>query len=138
MAELFAERFVVAPEPGPLPIPDRYDEERRLSVTADGRAFIEADPGHLDTHTVTFTDAEGSDDDRDRLIAEGHMETRAAGEQPDSADWAHTETAVGREAPDSPPTAWAYTETKAAGEPHDRAAEPWLTTITKAEGESDD
>lgn len=139
MAKLFAEQFLVVPEPGLLPVPDRYDEARGLSLTADGRPFIEADAGHLDTHTVTFTDAEGSDDDRDRLTAAAaHTETRAAGEQPDSASWAHTENAVGGEAPDSPPAAWAHTETKALGEPHDHAVESWSTTITKADGEPDD
>ncbi|HEV7495718.1 hypothetical protein [Baekduia sp.] len=138
MAELFAERFLVTPEPGSLPVPDRYDEARGLSLSADGRPFIEADAELLDTHTVTFTDAESSDDDRDRVTAAVHTETRAAGEQADAASWARTETAIGREAPDIAPTAWAYTETKAMGEPHDHSAEPWLTTITKADGEPND
>jgi hypothetical protein len=169
---LFAERFLVRPADGPPPQPATYDERRAISLTADGRPFIESGacletrtlteaegegadddrdrlaaqatktsaPGEpvdrepqsssvkparpsdpfLDTKTMTFTDAEGADDDRDRHVkaAALHTDTRADGERPDASPWAHTETA-------------------APGEPADYHRWLLLTTVTKAEGERD-
>lgn len=79
-----------------------------------------ADSQLLATRTATFVDSEGMDTDEDRLAALPlHTDTRAAGEKPDAAPWAHTRTA-------------------APGEPVDHDAVAFLGTVTKAAGESND
>ena len=143
---LFAERFLVAPVGAAPPEPAGYDEALGISVTADGRPFIEAratlgtrtfteavgestdddvdSTAHsaagawLGTRTATFVDAEGADTDRAAAAALG-TETRAEGEKADVPAWARTETA-------------------APGEPVDYDSVGFLGTVTKAEGESND
>jgi hypothetical protein len=152
---VFAERFLVRPSGGSPPEPDSYDEERSISVTADGRPFIESG-GSLDTRTLTEADGEGSDYDQDetrasldgrRQLIDPLLETKTmtftdAEASDDDRDrhivaaGVHTDTRADGERPDSPP--WAHTETAAPGEPSDYDRLLTLTTVTKAEGERDD
>ncbi|MGO9319681.1 MAG: hypothetical protein ACLQBY_02595 [Solirubrobacteraceae bacterium] len=150
---LFAERFLVTPVGPEPPEPAGYDEAQGISVTADGRPFIEAgavlatrtlteaegegddddedrhpgvrgaasvDAQLLATRTATFVDAEGADTDEDSPAPMAlHTDTRAAGEKPDAAPWAHTETAAPGEPADYDRVAFFVTVTKAAGESSD-------------------
>lgn len=59
---LFAERFTWVPE-AELAVALCYDEQRGLSLTTDGRPFVEVHPT-ASTHTMTRADAEPADSDR--------------------------------------------------------------------------
>ena len=117
---LFAERFLVGPLGSEPPEPAGYDEAQGISVTADGRPFIEAGAQLLATRTATFVETEGADtDEGSPALMALHTNTRASGEKADAPPWAHTQTA-------------------APGEPVDYDYAAFLGTVTKAAGESSD
>jgi hypothetical protein len=156
---LFAERFLVAPVGPEPPEPAGYDEVSGISLTADGRPFIEAG-ATLGTRTLTEAEGEGGDDDEDRAASgagtsDALPATRTApfvdveGLDTDddshgdrlsaaalAADTLSTITRADGERPDATP--WAHTKTSAPGEPVDYDASAFLATVTKAAGESAD
>jgi hypothetical protein len=150
---LFAERFLVRPLGSEPPEPAGYDEAQGISVTADGRPFIEAG-AVLATRTLTEAEGEGGDDDEDRVpgvrgaepVDAQLLATRTAtfvdaeGADTDEGSPApmalHTDTRAAGEKPDAPP--WAHTQTAAPGEPVDYDYVAFFGTVTKAAGESSD
>jgi hypothetical protein len=139
---LFAERLLIDPEAGSVPIPDRYDDALQVSVTTEGLPFVESVPH---AQTVTLTEAEGEGVDHEPSEAPpahrgswGVTITRVKDEAPDApmapaSRWGATMTKVQSEAPDAPTAAassrqvdepeaslWAITKTSAPGEKPDR------------------
>lgn len=150
---LFAERFLVTPIGPEPPEPAGYDEAQGISVTADGRPFVEAG-AVLATRTLTEAEGEGGDNDEDRVpgvrgaksVDAQLLATRTAtfvdAERADTNEDSlatmtlHTDTRAAGEKADAAP--WAHTETAAPGEPADYDYVAFFGTVTKAAGESSD
>jgi hypothetical protein len=154
---LFAERLLVDPIETEVPEADHYDEERAISVTADGRPFVEA-PSAPSLVTLTEAEGEGVDQGSQRLGSVPPTDSASAS----SAPWATTNTRADGEAPERPIVEddrlhlWATTMTKATAEAPDapvmvegqpapdlgESASPWssrwATTETAAPGEAPD
>lgn len=129
MTALFARRFSVLAIDDDLSAPDLYyDEHRRLTLTSDGRVFVEArrpaSAAALDTETAIK--AESSDENVGDAEGSTVTLTEVRGEQhdPDAGDIAGatlaTKTTVKAEQPDSPAAfAGTVTLTKVRGEQED-------------------
>lgn len=121
--DLFAERLLVDPEDGSVPVPDRYDDALQVSVTADGLPFVES---VLPVRTVTLTEAEGEGVDHEPSSTSPAIRV----------GWAVTVTKARGEASDAP---MASTSTYQGVDHESPAASlAWAVTITQADGEAPD
>ncbi|HEV2924399.1 MAG TPA: hypothetical protein VGW98_10220 [Solirubrobacteraceae bacterium] len=133
---LYAERFLVAPQGEAPPEPDRYDEARAISLTAEGRPFIEAGKA-LGTRTFTEAEGESGDDDRDDTLSLV-TETAAPGEPHDRS--AHPSDAGSAETrdPSLGTKTMTFTDAEGSDDDRDRRRVTALGTDTRAEGERPD
>jgi hypothetical protein len=152
---MFVERLLVDRAQESVPEAACYDEERQISLAADGAPFVAGPPSSLITLTEAsgeaIDDADGDDeDDRRRVLAsevtltltdaEGideHGSPRPPNPPEDLLPlWGVTTTKAGGESPDAPLLA---TETRQApGEAPGDEHGLWAVTKTEAGGESPD